>query len=87
MIFTINNHFDMNYNTVTKQTYINSDDKSLKLPFVKVLINNIPHFKTLHADELKLDDSELSVSDNIELSSAVTGAAEVSGSNIGNATA
>ena len=87
MIFTINNHLDVNYNTATKQTYIDSNDKSLKLPFVKVLINNIPHFKTLHADEIKLDESELSVSDNIELSSAVTGATEASGSGIGNATA
>jgi len=83
MIFTINNHFNLNYNTATKQTYIDTYDKSLKLPFVKVLVNNIPHYKTLQPDELKLDDSELSVSDNIELSSAVTGAASVGSNNAG----
>ncbi|MCL2820217.1 MAG: hypothetical protein FWD38_05230 [Oscillospiraceae bacterium] len=73
MDFTINTHFNLNYNTTTKQTYFDKYDKSVKLPFVKVLINNMPHFKTFHADELKPDDSELAASDNIELSSAVTG--------------
>jgi len=79
MIFTINNHMGLNYNTATKQTYIDKYDKSVKLPFVKVLINNMPHYKTFHADELNFNDSDLKVSDNIELSSAVTGADTASG--------
>ena len=83
MIFTINNHFNLNYNTSTKETYIDQYDKSLKLPFVKVLLNNMPHLMTLHKEDVKLDDSELTISDNIELSSAVTGAADVTGSGAG----
>jgi len=80
MIFTINNHLNLNHNTSTKQTYVDQYDKSLKMPYAKVMINNLPHFKTFHADEIKFDDSELNVSDNIELSSAITGAANVSDS-------
>jgi len=84
MVFTINNHFNLNYNTVTKQTYIDQYDKSLKLPFVKVMLNNMPHFMTVNND-VKADVSELAVSDNIELSSAVTGAANVNDADSGGA--
>lgn len=87
MIFTINTHFNLNYNTATKQTYIDKYDKSVKLPFATVMINNLPHFKTFHADELKPDESELTLSDNIELSSAITGGTAVGDMNAGNATA
>jgi len=83
MIFTINNHLGLNHNTATKQTYIDNYDKSVKMPFVKVMINNLPHFKTFHADEVKLDNSELAISDNIELSSAITGAVSISEPNAG----
>jgi len=85
MDFTINNHINLNYNTVTKQTYIDKYDKSVKMPFVKALANNLPHVKP-YADEVKPDASELAVSDNIELSSAVTGATEVNDTNLGGAT-
>ena len=83
MIFTINTHMGLNYNTSTKQTYIDKYDKSVKMPFAKVMINNLPHFKTFHADEVKYDDSDLALSDNIELSSAITGAANAGDSGAG----
>ena len=83
MIFTINNHFNLNYNTSTKQTYIDKYDKSLKLPFLNVLQNNLPSIRQAHADEIKPDDSDLIVNDNIELSSAVVGATAVGDSGAG----
>jgi len=68
--------------TNTKQTYIDIYDKSVKLPFLKVLNNNVLNHAATRDNDSKIDTSELVVSDNIELSSAVTGASEVSGSGI-----
>ena len=64
-----------------KVGYINKYDKSLKLPFISVLNNHLPNIKPLHIDEPEVDDSEIAISDNVELSSAVVGM-----SNIGNQT-
>jgi len=72
----ISNYTNLNTNTVTKQTYIDKFDKSLKLPFVSVLQNNLAYIKMAQENEFKPSDAELSVSDNVELSSAVTGATE-----------
>jgi len=56
----------------TKQTYIDKYDKSLKLPFMNVLNNNIAINTTAKQDnDAKIDASELIVNDNVELSSAV----------------
>jgi len=79
MEFNINTHLNLNYSSTTKQTYIDKYDKSVKIPFVKALLNHLPNARVHNADEIKPDESELAVSDNIELSSAVSGAAEVSG--------
>jgi len=83
MIFTINNHFNLNYNTQTKQTYIDKYDKSLKLPFISALNNNLPSIRQVQTDELRPDDSALAVSDTVQLSSAVVGASTVSDSDTG----
>jgi len=61
-----------------KVDYINKFDKSLKMPFLNVLYNQLSNIKPVHIDEPEVDDSEIVISDNIELSSAV-----VSMSNIG----
>ena len=61
-----------------KVGYINKFDKSIKLPFLNVLQNQLQSIKPAHIDEPELDDSEIVVSDNIELSSAVVGLSEIS---------
>jgi len=86
MIFTINNHFNLNYNTQTKQTYIDKYDKSLKLPFATAMSNNLSSVRQAQSDEIKPDDSDLAVSDNVELSSAVTEAAALNNSDSGGIT-
>jgi len=54
-----------------KVGYINKFDKSLKIPFLNVLHNQLQSTKPNHIDEPDVDDSEIVISDNIELSSAV----------------
>ena len=66
---------------ITKQTYIDKFDKSVKIPFLKVLNSNILNTVTTKEEDEKIDTSELAVSDNVELSSAVAGASQVSGDN------
>jgi len=61
-----------------KVGYINKFDKSLKMPFLNVLNNHLNSTKPVHIDEPEVDESEIVISDNIELRSAV-----VSMSNIG----
>jgi len=60
----------------TKQTYIDKFDKSIKMPFLKVLNNNALNTVASKDEDVKIDTSELLVSDNIELSSAVAGVSE-----------
>jgi len=64
-----------------KKGYVNKFEKSVKLPFLKVLHNHLPSIMPVEKEDLKLDDSEIAVSDNIELSSAVVSASDVAGSN------
>jgi len=62
-----------------KKGYINKFDKSLKLPFLNVLQNQLQNIKPAHINEPDVDESEIRISDNVELSSAV-----VSMTNLGN---
>ena len=62
-----------------KKGYINKYDKSLKLPFLNVLQNQLQNIKPAHINEPDVDESEIRISDNVELSSAV-----VSMTNLGN---
>ena len=63
--------------------YVNKYEKSLKLPFLNVMNNHLLSSKPSFIDEPELDESDIAVSDNIELSSAVTGASQVSESGDG----
>ena len=63
-----------------KKGYVNKFEKSLKMPFLSVLQNHMPGVRPVQDDEIKIDDSELNVSDKIELSSAVVSATDASGS-------
>jgi len=67
-----------------KKGYINKFEKSLKLPFMNVLQNHIPINKNIRPDDSEYIDSELSVSDNVELSSAITRVSEVTDSSSAN---
>ena len=60
-----------------KKGYINKFEKSLKMPFLNVLYNHLPINKPANIDESDINDTDIAVSDNIELSSAVTGATEM----------
>jgi len=62
-----------------KVGYINKYDKSLKLPFLNVLQNQLQNIKPAHIDEPEVDQSEIVVSDNVELSSAVVSMSDVGG--------
>jgi len=66
-----------------KKGYVNELEKSLKMPFMKVLHNHLPSIMPIDKDDLKLDESEIAVSDNIELSSAVVSASNISDSEAG----
>jgi len=68
------------------KSYINKFDKSLKLPFYKVLSSNFPGMKPAGNDEIKINDSEIAPSDNIAINSAVVGVAAVSDTDTGSAT-
>ena len=78
MIYNINGYTYTNSYHEGKVGYINKFDKSLKLPFLNVLQNQLQAIKPNHIDETEIDESEIQISDNVELSSAV-----VSMSNIG----
>jgi len=77
MSAAISNNMYIYNSPVTKQTYIDKFDKSLKLPFLSVMNNNVQALRPAQNDEIKPDESDLKISDNVELSSAVTGATEV----------
>ena len=74
-----------NYNNIHsyhegKKGYVNKFEKSFKLPFIKVLHNHLPSIMPADKDNLKIDESEIAVSDNIELSSAVVSASDMANS-------
>ena len=62
-----------------KVGYVNKFDKSVKLPFLNVMQNQTQIIKPAHMDEPEVDTSELELSDNIELSSAVVSMSDMSG--------
>ena len=80
MSINIPSYINMDLPVKTKQTYIDKFDKSIKLPFAKMMINQMPNLKPVQSDEIKPDDSDFAVSDNVELSSAVTEAAALNNS-------
>ena len=60
-----------------KVGYINKFDKSLKMPFLGVLQNQLQMIKPAHLDEPDVDESEIKISDNVELSSAVVSMSKI----------
>ena len=60
-----------------KKGYVNKFDKSLKMPFFNVMQNHLVSIRPAHNDEPDVDDSEIAISDNIELSSAVVSASDI----------
>jgi len=86
----INNNvtnYTSNYNSpMGNKSYINKYDKSLKLPFYGALINNLSSTRSAQTDEIKIADSDVAASDNISISSAITGASAVSDPDTGDAT-
>ena len=60
-----------------KKGYINKFDTSLKSPFLNILSNHLPNFKPNNIDESDVDESEVVVSDNVELSSAIVSASDI----------
>jgi len=80
MINTNYSGYNLNPGT-TKQKYIDKFDKSVKMPFLKVLNDNALKVITEKDEDIKVNTSELVISDNAELSSAVTGATEVANDN------
>ena len=81
----LNNTIYIGSNSATegKKGYLSKHEKSLKSPFLNVLHNHLPNNKPALVDELEKDESELSVSDNIELSSAVISASNIGDSDTG----
>jgi len=80
MIYITGNHtYTSNYHE-GKKGYVDKFEKSVKIPFLSVLHNHLPNNKTALTDELEADESDFAVSDNVELSSAVTGSSVVSDS-------
>ena len=68
-----------------KKGYINKFEKSVKIPFLKVLHNHLPSVMPVDKEDLKLDESETAINDKIELSSAVVSASDATGSEAGSA--
>jgi len=66
-----------------KKGYVNKFEKSLKLPFLNVMQNNLPALKPDVDVDIKFDDSDIVISENVELSSAVVSATNASNSESG----
>jgi len=75
MSINIGNYTSVYAAATTKQTYIDKYDKSLKLPFLSVLNNSQTNVSATQANEIKTDKSVSEISDTVELSYAVSGAA------------
>jgi len=80
MNITTNGNAYINAYHTGKKGYLNKFEKSLKLPFLSVLNNNLPGVKNSEINESKIDGSETALSDNVELSSAVVNASNISDS-------
>ena len=79
MSYSIGEYTYINSYHEGKKGYVNKFDKSLKSPFLNVLHNHLPNNKPAHIDEPDVDYSEIAISDNIELSSAVVSMSDVGG--------
>jgi hypothetical protein len=66
-----------------KKGYVNKFEKSLKIPFLSVLHNNLPAVRPDIDDDIKFNDSDIVISDTAELSSAVVSATSTSDSDPG----
>jgi len=60
-----------------KVSYINKYDKSLKIPFITALHNQLQILNPAHSSEPDVDENEVEVSDIVELSSAVVGMSDI----------
>jgi len=86
MNYNIGNHTYISNYHEGKKGYVNKFETSLKLPFLNVLHNHLPSYRPILMDELEIDDSDIVMSDNIELSSAVTKVLDVNATDTGDAT-
>jgi len=57
-----------------KKGYVNKFEKSLKLPFLNILQNNLPAARPATDEDMRFYDSDIVISENVELSSAVVSA-------------
>ncbi|MCL2663842.1 MAG: hypothetical protein FWE83_11040 [Oscillospiraceae bacterium] len=71
MSYYIGNYTSVHPYHKGKKGYINKFEKSLKLPFLNVLQNNLPAARPDMDEDIKLNDSDIVISDNVQLSSAV----------------
>jgi len=86
MSFRVSDYTNINTYTTANQTYIDKYDKSLKLPFLNILQNNISNEKTASGNESETDSFVSSESGKIAISSAVVRASPVSDIDTGDAT-
>ena len=77
MSIGIGNYANIYTPATTKQTYIDKYDKSLKLPFLNVLNNNLPNGNAAQGSEPVVDYTIGEVSDKVELNYAVVGSSAV----------
>ena len=78
MSYSINQYNYVSSYHEGKVGYINKFDKSVKMPFLNVLQNQSQMIKPALSDEPDIDESEIEISDNIELSSAVVAMSNMS---------
>jgi len=74
MSYYIGNYTSVHPYHEGKKGYVNKFEKSLKLPFLNVLQNNLPAARPEMDEDIKFYDSDIVISDNAELSSAVVSA-------------
>jgi len=84
MSYSINDYTYISSYHEGKKGYVNKFEKSVKMPFLSVLNNQLTHIKPALIDDFELDENDLALSDIIELSSAVTGAADANASQADN---
>ena len=83
MSYYISNYTPVNSYHEGKKGYVNKFEKSLKLPFLNALQNNLPAFLPDIDEDIKFNDSDIVISDNAELNSAVVSATGASDSDSG----
>jgi len=68
-----------------KKGYVDKFEKSIKLPFLNVMSNHMPNTKP-PSDDVKIDESDVAVSDHVEIRTAVAGASAADSPDTGDAT-